>query len=89
MNVGCVPSKTLIRAAEDHHRAAHPGFEGIETHSHVAVFQKVVDQKREWAGARISRHGRGYGNAPRRASFPRGITDEQLMPSAHKGVVEG
>ena len=31
VNVGCVPSKTLIRAAEAHHRAAHPGFEGIES----------------------------------------------------------
>ena len=29
VNVGCVPSKTLIRAAEAHHRAGHPPFDGI------------------------------------------------------------
>lgn len=45
-NVGCVPSKTLIRAAEAHHRAVHPGFEGIETQSRIADFKKIVDQKR-------------------------------------------
>jgi mercuric reductase len=31
VNVGCVPSKTLIRAAEAQHRAAHHGFRGIPT----------------------------------------------------------
>ena len=29
VNVGCVPSKTLIRAAEAQHRRAHHGFRGI------------------------------------------------------------
>lgn len=29
VNVGCVPSKTLIRAAEARHRQAHHGFDGI------------------------------------------------------------
>lgn len=31
VNVGCVPSKTLIRAAEAQHRRAHHGFRGIPT----------------------------------------------------------
>jgi len=31
VNVGCVPSKTLIRAAEVRHRRAHHGFAGIAT----------------------------------------------------------
>jgi mercuric reductase len=31
VNVGCVPSKTLIRAAEARHRRAHHGFAGIPT----------------------------------------------------------
>jgi len=31
VNVGCVPSKTLIRAAEAQHRRIHPGFRGIPT----------------------------------------------------------
>ncbi|MDR8390497.1 mercury(II) reductase [Aliifodinibius sp. S!AR15-10] len=47
VNVGCVPSKTLIRAAEAHHRAKNPGFEGIETQSRITDFKKIIDQKRE------------------------------------------
>ncbi len=31
VNVGCVPSKTLIRAAEAQYRRAHHGFQGIAT----------------------------------------------------------
>lgn len=31
VNVGCVPSKTLLRAAEVQHRAAHHSFEGVRT----------------------------------------------------------
>src|SRR2546425_4077557 len=31
VNVGCVPSKTLIRAAEARHRRVHHGFRGIPT----------------------------------------------------------
>lgn len=31
VNVGCVPSKTLIRAAEAQHRRAHHGFRGVPT----------------------------------------------------------
>ena len=31
VNVGCVPSKTLIRAAEAQHRRVHHGFRGIPT----------------------------------------------------------
>lgn len=47
VNVGCVPSKTLIRAAEAHHRAASHRFEGIESSSRVADFAAVIRQKRE------------------------------------------
>ncbi|HYW34397.1 MAG TPA: mercury(II) reductase [Balneolaceae bacterium] len=46
VNVGCIPSKTLIRTAEAHHRAAHPGFEGIETQSRIADFKKIIEQER-------------------------------------------
>src|SRR5207245_7337982 len=31
VNVGCVPPKTRIRAAEAQHRRIHPGFRGIPT----------------------------------------------------------
>jgi len=47
VNVGCVPSKTLIRAAEAHHRAAHHRFAGIESSSRVTDFSKVIRQKDE------------------------------------------
>ncbi len=39
VNVGCVPSKTLIRAAEAHHRRVAHGFAGIP----------VTDGRLEWA----------------------------------------
>ena len=46
VNVGCVPSKTLIRAAEAHHRATHHAFAGIEAHSRVQDFRAIIAQKR-------------------------------------------
>ncbi|MGH7546792.1 MAG: mercury(II) reductase [Gemmatimonadales bacterium] len=42
LNVGCVPSKTLIRAAEAQHRRAHHGFAGIPT----------TDGRPDWAAVR-------------------------------------
>jgi mercuric reductase len=42
-----VPSKTLIRTAEAHHRAKNPGFKGIESQSRITDFKKIIDQKRE------------------------------------------
>ena len=48
VNVGCVPSKTLLRAAEALHRAQSPGtFAGIETTGKLADFAAVIRQKRE------------------------------------------
>lgn len=48
VNVGCVPSKTLLRAAEALHRARSPGaFAGIETTGKLADFATVIRQKRE------------------------------------------
>lgn len=46
VNVGCVPSKTLIRAAETHHRAGHSRFAGIVSRSEVADFKAVIAEKR-------------------------------------------
>lgn len=47
VNVGCVPSKTLIRAAEALHRAAHPPpFAGIATSGRLVSFKEVIEQKR-------------------------------------------
>lgn len=50
VNVGCVPSKTLIRAAKAHHRARQHPFAGIESISRVVNFKAVIDQKRELIG---------------------------------------
>lgn len=47
VNVGCVPSKTLIRAAEAHYRAKQHRFEGIEHSSRVSDFAAVIRQKDE------------------------------------------
>ncbi|MBI1873492.1 MAG: mercury(II) reductase [Acidobacteria bacterium] len=45
VNVGCVPSKTLIRAAEVQHRAAHHPFDGIRTAAQAPDFANVMAQK--------------------------------------------
>jgi len=47
VNVGCVPSKTLIRAAEVHHRSSHHGFAGVRTHSEAPDFKAIIEQKRQ------------------------------------------
>lgn len=46
VNVGCVPSKTLIRAAEAHHRATHHGFDGVRARAEPVDFRAVIEQKR-------------------------------------------
>src|SRR5690606_25156499 len=44
VNVGCVPSKTLLRAAEALHRAQSPSdFAGIETTGKLADFAAIID----------------------------------------------
>jgi mercuric reductase len=42
VNVGCIPSKTLIRAAEAHHRRVHHGFRGVP----------ATDGRPDWAAVR-------------------------------------
>lgn len=51
VNVGCVPSKTLIRAADAVYRAGHVRFTGIETTSRVADFGAIIRQKDELVGS--------------------------------------
>jgi mercuric reductase len=45
VNVGCVPSKTLIRAAEAQHRRVHHGFKGIPTSDGHPDWGTVRSQK--------------------------------------------
>jgi len=47
VNVGCVPSKTLIRIAEQFHIANHPNFDGIKPGNSKIDFKEVVKQKTE------------------------------------------
>ena len=47
VNVGCVPSKTLIRAAEAQHRRVHHGFGGIPTADGAPEWSRVRAQKDE------------------------------------------
>ncbi len=47
VNIGCVPSKTLIRAAESFHRAGHNPFKGAQTRAEGLDWGAVVQQKDE------------------------------------------
>ncbi len=51
VNVGCVPSKTLIKAAELCYRSAYPKFEGLTACPPPADWQRVVQQKDELVAA--------------------------------------
>ena len=45
VNIGCVPSKTLIRAAEAYYKAGHQPFRGVRTHAKGVDWQEVIGQK--------------------------------------------
>ncbi|MDH7604447.1 MAG: hypothetical protein QHH13_06065 [Melioribacter sp.] len=47
VNVGCVPSKTLIRTAEQFHIANHRNFSGIISGNSKIDFKEVIRQKTE------------------------------------------
>ncbi|HET9064312.1 MAG TPA: mercury(II) reductase [Gemmatimonadales bacterium] len=47
VNVGCVPSKTLIRAAEAQHRRGHHPFAGISRSGEAPDWDRIRDQKDE------------------------------------------
>ena len=58
VNVGCVPSKTLIRAAETVHQAhAAARFDGVAAQAHISDWQALIAQKDELvAGMRQSKY---------------------------------
>lgn len=51
VNVGCVPSKTLIKAAELCYRSAYPKFEGLAACPPPSDWQRVVQHKDELVAA--------------------------------------
>jgi mercuric reductase len=50
VNVGCVPSKTLLRAAEAHYRRAHHGFSGVPNTDGQPEWTLIRAQKDELVG---------------------------------------
>jgi len=51
VNVGCIPSKAVLRASEAHYEAAHQGFAGITTRAGAPDLAAVVEQKDELVAA--------------------------------------
>ena len=47
VNVGCVPSKTLIRTAEQFHNANNPNFSSIKSGKNKINFKEVIGHKTE------------------------------------------
>jgi mercuric reductase len=47
VNIGCVPSKTLIRAAEAYHKAGHQPFRGVHTKAEGLDWAAVIAHKDE------------------------------------------
>jgi len=50
VNVGCVPSKNLLRAAESLHRANRNPFDGIKTGGKLNDLAALINQKRDLVG---------------------------------------
>jgi mercuric reductase len=56
VNVGCVPSKALLRAAETYHAAGHHPFAGIDTAGSVDMRALVAQKDQLVAGMRKDRY---------------------------------
>ena len=55
VNIGCVPSKTLLRAGEIHHLAGHHPFAGLATEAGPVQMGRLTAQKDELVGE-LRRH---------------------------------
>ena len=85
VNVGCVPSKTLIRAAEAHHRANHD-FHGIKTQSKLIDYKAVIAQKDQLVG---DLRQKKYIDVIKGRSEVNYIPGKAVMVDAHTVEVEG
>ena len=50
VNIGCVPSKTLIRAAEVYYKAGHHSFAGLHTQTRGLDWRELIAQKDRLVG---------------------------------------
>lgn len=50
VNIGCVPSKNMLRAAEINHLATHNPFQGLNTSAGPVELAKLIDRKDELVG---------------------------------------
>lgn len=50
VNIGCVPSKFLLQAAEVYHQTGHHGYAGVQTAALGLELDRLVAQKRELSG---------------------------------------
>lgn len=50
VNIGCIPSKTLLRAGETYYNASHQPFGGLQTQAVSANLAQLVAQKNELVG---------------------------------------
>ncbi|MBX3245711.1 MAG: mercury(II) reductase, partial [Myxococcales bacterium] len=78
VNIGCVPSKTLIRAAEGVHRANHPRFAGTASEARVTDFgalmrekQSLVEELRQAKYANVLSAAKGVSFVEGHARFDR------------------
>ncbi|MDP3070447.1 MAG: mercury(II) reductase [Opitutaceae bacterium] len=92
VNVGCVPSKTLLRAAEALNRVQSPGrFAGIETTGQLADFAAVIRQKHELVEAlRQAKYADVIGDDPKIKFIPgRGRLIDARTVEVHGGRLSG
>jgi mercuric reductase len=47
VNIGCVPSKMLLRAGETYYHAAHHAYQGVETAAVAADYGHLISQKND------------------------------------------
>lgn len=50
VNIGCVPSKTMLRAGEINHLATHNPFQGLNTSAGPVDLKKLIERKDELVG---------------------------------------
>ncbi len=72
VNVGCVPSKNLIRAAESLHKASAPPFRGIHARGAEVDFGQIIAQKRELVGSLQQKKYKDILNGLEHVSFVEG-----------------